>query len=139
MSLDPVRVEDSRAWLAKADLDLRSARVDIAAEPPILGDALFHCQQAVEKGLKAFLTWHDQPFRKIHDRVELGGQCASLDQSLEAVVRPAVRLTEYAWRFRYPGDVPEPARAEVDAALALVGAVLAAVEQRLPMEARPRQ
>ncbi len=32
MSLDPVRVEDTRAWLAKAHLDLRSARVDIAAE-----------------------------------------------------------------------------------------------------------
>ena len=31
---------------------------------PLLGDATFHCQQAVEKALKAFLIWHDRPFRK---------------------------------------------------------------------------
>ena len=38
----------------------------MAADPPLLEDALFHCQQAVEKVLKALLTWHDEPFRKTH-------------------------------------------------------------------------
>ena len=73
MPHDAVRAADARAWLEKADLDLRSARADLVASPPISADALFHCQQSSEKALKAFLTWHDRPFRKTHDLVELGG------------------------------------------------------------------
>ena len=53
MPLDPARVADTLGWLEKAAIDLRSGRVDLDADPPILGDALFHCQQAVEKTLKA--------------------------------------------------------------------------------------
>lgn len=52
---DPRRAEDTRAWLLKAEDDLRGATIDLGAEPPLLGDAAFHCQQAVEKSLKAFL------------------------------------------------------------------------------------
>ena len=48
MPLDPVRVAETREWLEKAALDLRGARIDIEAAPPLLEDALFHCQQAVE-------------------------------------------------------------------------------------------
>ncbi len=89
MPLDPVRAADTRAWLEKAVMDLRSAEADLAINPPILGDALFHCQQAVEKALKAFLTWHDRPFRKTHDLVELGGRCVEVDSGLEALLRSA--------------------------------------------------
>jgi HEPN domain-containing protein len=45
----------------------------------LLGDATFHCQQAVEKAMKAFLTWHDRIFRKTHDLVELGGHCVGIE------------------------------------------------------------
>jgi len=51
--------EDSRI---KAQHDLRSARRLFSDEPPILDTVAFHCQQAAEKGLKAFLTLHDTPF-----------------------------------------------------------------------------
>src|SRR3990167_8195952 len=100
---DPIRAADTRAWLARALDDLRCADIDLAATPPLLGDTTFHCQQAVEKALKAFLTWHDRPFRKTHDLVELGGQCVAIDASLEPLLQPAAPLTEYAWRYRYPG------------------------------------
>ena len=72
MSVDEVRVEETRSWLSKSRNDIRAARHDLVAEPPLLSDALFHCQQAVEKALKGFLTWHDEPFRKTHNLVELG-------------------------------------------------------------------
>jgi len=71
MQHDPVRAADTRAWLSKAQQDLRAAALDLTASPPLLEDTLFHCQQAVEKALKALLTWHDRPFRKTHDLVEL--------------------------------------------------------------------
>jgi HEPN domain-containing protein len=137
MPLDPVRVADTRAWLEKAALDMRSACVDLEAVPPILGDALFHCQQAIEKVLKAFLAWHDTPFRKTHDLVELGMQCTSVDPELEDLLRGAAPLTEYAWKFRYPGDVPEPTGSEADKALALAAVVFEAVTERLPSDVRP--
>ena len=49
---------EADAWLSKARNDLRAARVLLAADPPLPGDAAFHCQQSVEKSLKAFLTLH---------------------------------------------------------------------------------
>jgi hypothetical protein len=55
MRHDPARIADTRAWFVKAANDLRGVDVDLAAAPPLLGDALFHCQQAVEKAVKAFL------------------------------------------------------------------------------------
>ena len=63
MPLDPIRVADARASLTKAQRDIRGAEIDLAATPPFVDDVMFHCQQAVEKALKAFLFWHDQPFR----------------------------------------------------------------------------
>jgi HEPN domain-containing protein len=43
------------SWLIKAENDLASAQRLIEIQPSILDTACFHCQQAVEKNLKAFL------------------------------------------------------------------------------------
>jgi len=56
MPHDPALAAETRAWLEKAADDLAAAGVDLAAQPPLRGDAAFHAQQAVEKALKAFLT-----------------------------------------------------------------------------------
>jgi len=109
----------------------------LEAEPPLLGDAIFHCQQAVEKALKAFLTWHDRPFRKTHNLVELGDQCREIDSTLEELLRRSAPLTEFAWKFRYPGEPFAPAVEEARKGLALAGQVFTAVAARLPAEARP--
>jgi len=103
-----VRAADTRAWLSRAKDDLRGAEIDLAASPPLRGDAAFHCQQAVEKALKAFLTWHDRPFRKTHDLVELGAECVAIDPPLEPHLRGTAPLTEYAWRYRHPGEPSHP-------------------------------
>ena len=87
MQPDAVRLQETAAWLRSAHLDLRAARVDLDARPPLSEDALFHCQQAVEKALKGYLSWHDEPFRKTHSLVELGVQCAEISPDLEAVLR----------------------------------------------------
>lgn len=94
-------------------------------------------QQAAEKALKALLAWHDVPFRKTHNLAELGRQCVTLDATLGAVAGQAAPLTEYAWRFRYPGEPCEPQRAEVEEALATARSIYEAVLIRLPAAARP--
>jgi HEPN domain-containing protein len=70
MTPDDLRANACRAWLEKASVDLDSARALIDAD--IASSALFHCQQAVEKSFKAFLTWHGVPFRRVHDLEETG-------------------------------------------------------------------
>ena len=121
------RALEIAAWLDRARLDLRAARIDLAAGPPLSGDAAFHCQQAVEKALKALLTHHDHPFRKTHDIGELAMACLEHEPALEGLLRSAAPLTEYAWRFRYPGDVFEPDFDEVVAALDIADRVVEAV------------
>jgi HEPN domain-containing protein len=138
MQPDQARLSDTAAWLAKAAADLRSAEHALCAPSPLREDALFHSQQAVEKSLKAFLTWHDMPYRKTHSIEELGRQCAALDGSLGPLVDEAVPLSEYAWKFRYPGESETPTAEETDEALRLARRVVAAILNRLPGEARPQ-
>lgn len=121
----------------KAEQDLRAAQHGLDASPPLFEDTAFHCQQAIEKTLKAFLTWHGRPFRKTHNLVELGMEVASLDGTLEPLLRRAAPLTEYAWKFRYPGDTDEPDPQEASAALALARKVFAAATKRLPEDVMP--
>lgn len=80
---------------------------------------------------EGILTSGDTRFRKTHDLVELGQECVELDPSLEGVLRQAAPLTEYAWRYRYPDDVEEPAADEVDEALTLARNVWDAINARL--------
>ncbi len=138
MAPDEARVEDVRAWLQKASLDLRAAEHEMsAAEPGLWADVVFHAQQAAEKSLKAFLAWHDVPFRKTHNIEELGRACEALDATLRTTVDRAVPLTEYAWKFRYPGEPDEPTRAEAGEALTTAREVYGALLSRLPEGTRP--
>lgn len=137
MQPDPARVAETREWLDRAALDLRAAEVDFAALPPLTMDMVFHCQQLAEKALKAFLAWHDEPFRKTHNLLEIGQQCVALDVTLDELVQRAARLTEYAWKFRYPGEPEGPSVVEAQEALALAREVYAAILSRLPEEIQP--
>jgi HEPN domain-containing protein len=69
MTPDQLRHEEARAWLDRAHRDLRAAGLLIAGLAN--AEALFHCQQAAEKALKAFLTLHEKAFRKTHDLGDL--------------------------------------------------------------------
>ena len=86
--------------------------------------------------MKGYLTWHDRPFRKTHNLVEIGQQVADLQPEIEPLLRRAAALTEYAWKFRYPGDPDEPTQEEADEALAIAREVFDAILARLPNEIR---
>jgi HEPN domain-containing protein len=139
LPLDRARVAEARAWLVKASADILAAELDFGADPLLLGDAAFHCQQAVEKTIKAFLSWHDVPFRKTHDLVELSAQCLEIDPSLEATLRSASYLTEYGWRFRYPGEPQVLGRSEVQDAISGARRAHADIVSRLPDETHPKR
>ena len=132
----PPELEEVRQWLKKAYHDRRTAEVGLAQEPPITDTAAFHCQQAVEKLLKAFLVYHEHPFERIHDLRELAGRCSQYDAAF-AKIEPIVdRLTPYAVRFRYPGP-GDPKAAQIEQALKVAQEVWDFVLERLPPEAKP--
>jgi predicted nucleotidyltransferase/HEPN domain-containing protein len=134
---DPARVREARDWLTRAARDLRAAHLSLSTDPPMLDMVVFHCQQAAEKAIKGYLAWNDVPFRRTHELKDLGDQVVAIDASLTADVGRAASLSDYAWKFCYPGGPPEPLRSEADAALATAQAAYDALLERLPAEARP--
>jgi HEPN domain-containing protein len=132
MQREEARAAETREWLTKAALDLRAAEFEFTADPALTADIVFHCQQLAEKSLKAFLAWHDEPFRKTHNLMEVGQQCTAIDPTLADVARRAASLSDYAWRFRYPGEPEEPSASEAQEALALAREAYEAVISRLP-------
>jgi HEPN domain-containing protein len=132
----PPEAAHVRDWLLKARNDWSAARKLLGgaeAETDVVG---FHCQQAVEKLLKAFLLSRSVEFEKIHDLRRLIGQCAAKDSefnSLREEVRP---LTAYAAACRYPG-LPSLTAEEAQQALVVVRKVWEFVAKRLPPAAVP--
>ena len=119
---------EAAKWLRQAAKDRNAAHALLEVEP---SRSVFHSQQAAEKAVKAFLTFHQIAFRKTHDLTDLGAQCAAADPSLEAVMRQAQELTDYASAFRYPDAPYEPDAAEAALALATASELCQEVEKRM--------
>lgn len=113
------------------------AEIDLGADPPLTEDALFHCQQAVEKAMKGFLTAHERIFRTTHDLDELGRSCMVIDPTISPLVDMARDLTVFAWEFRYPGATEVPSAEEVHRALTTARSVSSQLLSPLPAGARP--
>jgi len=108
MMPDPRRLDEAREWLRYAAEDLEVAELLTAVPTPRVKQALFHAQQAVEKSLKAFLVFHNHTYPVTHGLNVLLDLCADIDSTLTSTVGPALWLTQFAVRFRYPGEEEEP-------------------------------
>ncbi len=131
MPHEDLRRQEAAAWLAKAATDLRSGEHALTAAPPLIEDALFHCQQAVEKALKAFLAWHDVPFRRTHSIEELGEQCLQVDATLQSLVDSAILVSPYAWLYRYPSIEPAASLDQASEGLSVARRAYQAIARRL--------
>ena len=116
---DPrARWEAVDGWLAVAQEDRRVAAACIAMEPPLRGIAAFHCQQAVEKLLKGFLTLAGKRGRKTH---ALGAAAARRFPEIKAFVAAAEGWSGWAVDFRY-SIAAAPAKAPAGRGRATPGA-----------------
>ena len=61
----------TKDWIFMADKDLTAAEILSKDDYPLTNIVVFHCQQAIEKYLKAFLIENDIPVIKTHDLVRL--------------------------------------------------------------------
>lgn len=122
-----------REWLEKARRDLKVALDLLQGSDPFTDIICFHAQQAVEKYLKACLTWHEIEFPKTHaleDLVLLAGQ---KDPTFLALKDEVVLLTPYAVETRYP-EFGEPSLEDAREAVQVAERVRDFVLQRLPKE-----
>ena len=93
-------------WLLVADHDLEVARYIIEGNPLVLDAACFHCQQAIEKNLRAFLVFCNYNFPKTHDLSKLKKACLSFDKDFDKI--DIKDLEDFAVHVRYPGDSIDP-------------------------------
>jgi HEPN domain-containing protein len=129
-------IGETRRWLKRAREDLH--RAEILANDHGEG-AAFHCQQAAEASLKAFLAFHQTPSGKNHDLAALGKACLALDPGLPASIPESSSLTEYIWIFRYPGGPRHIEEGEAENALRLAHRLNKDILARLPPESRPEE
>lgn len=95
-------------WLVKADNDLKTAEHELALpEEKIITDTVcFHCQQAVEKYLKAFLIYHKVEIKRTHIIKYHLIQCAKIDKDFDNI--EVKGLSRFAVDIRYPDDFYVP-------------------------------
>lgn len=75
----------------------------IEKSPPLHDAVCFHCQQASEKYLKAFLQENSTLFRRTHDLEELLDLALQIDSTIKSMRRGLSFLSNFAVEYRYPG------------------------------------
>jgi HEPN domain-containing protein len=81
---------------------VQAARELAARRPPLRDIVCFHCQQAVEKYLKALLQELGVSFPKTHDLELLLDLLLPYASTLNALRRRLDALTNFAVEYRYP-------------------------------------
>lgn len=121
-------------WLHKARQDIDSAKF-LSNMKPLPKDIIgFHCQQAVEKCLKAYLVFHDIEPPRSHDLLYLKTKCKSIGGIPELDDTILSRLNPYAVEQRYPGEIDIDERellSDLENSEELVGVLIANIREQL--------
>jgi len=123
-------------WLRIAERDRRSVLACLAADPPLYDTAAFHCQQAVEKLLKGFLTLAGKRGGKTHSLEQLGALAQASFPDIAKFVDAAHGWSKWAWVYRYPEEdvPPEPDEPEIRAALDVIDGLAARLRVERPQD-----
>ena len=99
-----------KQWLIKANEDLLV--VDKLTEDDIIATSsiCFHCQQASEKFLKAYLISKGFDVKKTHNIEYLLAECSDLDKGFKEI--DPKELSDFGVDARYPGDMYIPDKTE---------------------------
>ncbi len=93
-------------WLFHAYQDLLAARM-LIEDRRLFNPTVFHCQQAIEKSLKAFLLYKHRKLFDGHNLTWLCKQAALTDQSFTKWIGKSTLLNRFYIETRYPADIPE--------------------------------
>lgn len=98
------QVDEIKLWIQKGDHDLGTAKITYLHIPEYLDTVTFHCQQAVEKYLKAYLIFLSTEFRFTHDLIYLLDLIVEKDLDFNNFYDTVSELQGYAVEIRYPNE-----------------------------------
>jgi HEPN domain-containing protein len=128
------QLEECSEWLQKANRDLLSARILLSNETPVPDTACFHCLQAVEKTLKAFLIFHSIRFDRVHNLSYLMKLCEEQNPEFALFREISEELTPFAVEIRYPGAIIELPVNEAKRVLMMTEKLLVFINNTMPNE-----
>ncbi|MEW5767470.1 MAG: HEPN domain-containing protein [bacterium] len=97
-----------KEWIHKAEHDLGMAELALENKPEYTDSICFHCQQIVEKYLKAYLVLLDIRFEKKHNLSYLLDLISEKEQVSDELYEMVEKIEDYAVEIRYPDDWFEP-------------------------------
>lgn len=126
--------EYTKQWIVKAMEDYKIAEHELSFPENEIstGPVCFHCQQVVEKMLKAYLVSKQVDFGKTHDLEALLELCAEQDSEFKYL--PLGNLTDYAVEVRYPEEFYVPSVEDAQECFKLASEIKDFVLKKLGIE-----
>lgn len=93
-------MQEHEQWLRIVEEDLLAAKTLLKVE--LFSGVVYHCHQAAEKSLKAYLIKQKHQVLKSHDLIKLLELCMSSKQEFKKVFEAALYLNPFSSKFRYP-------------------------------------
>jgi HEPN domain-containing protein len=106
-------------WINKADHDLGSAKLIYLHLPDYFDTIAFHCQQAVEKYLKAILVSYKIEFQHTHNLIYLLDLLSSRFAIGETVYDAVILLNGFSVQIRYPDSSIFLTKEELEASIGI--------------------
>lgn len=128
-------LEELREWVRIAGNDLRAAQATIPGGP--LEPGCFHCQQTIEKLLKAWLIAQGVRPPFTHDLTLLFDLCGNAQAPFMGRRDQWEWVTGFGVTTRYPTEVPCPDRAEAERALQAAESCWSTITPLLPAGVLP--
>ena len=111
------QIEEIKEWIEKADHDLGSAKIIYLHLPDYFDTIAFHCQQSVEKYIKAILIYYKIDFIKSHDLVYLLDLLSRKIEIDELKFKKAFTLNNFGVQIRYPNKIIKLSKDELETAI----------------------
>ena len=112
-------IKEIELWLSKGDHDLGTAKITYLHIPEYLDTVTFHCQQAVEKYLKAILVYYEIDFQRTHNLIYLLELLAKKIEFEEDRFDKAILLNGFSVQIRYPDKTIFLSNQELETAIAI--------------------
>jgi HEPN domain-containing protein len=90
------KTEIIKLWIERADHDLGTAELIYRHIPKYRETIAFHCQQAIEKYLKAYFIYNDLTVKRTHDLVLLLGMISKIETIPDVLFEQAAELQDYS-------------------------------------------
>ena len=104
-------------WIDKADRDLSTAKLIYLHLPDYYEMIAFHCQQSVEKYLKALLLFYDIEFERSHNLIYLLDLLSQKKQMDIEKYDKAILLNGFSIQIRYPDQTIVLTKEEIEASI----------------------